>query len=844
MSNGTVNISVQLYWPYKLPGNYQGAVSVSFYTPEQTSYGRLVSDYTTGNQVKLASRFEENKIPEIKEPDIKLWYDPGNFIVCDKKPAKAVYYDIEGKRQNEQSINQHDNPFEKTENCINLQNRGISGEQVVFTAHVHLKTHSNPKYSRKWQTCGKICVLGKYILQNVPVFLPVFLRSSYVIDKVNRGTVIAWLRINADSMVTRYLGSVSTLTFEQRLFAMFLRNVRHEKYMMSKHDKFKTESGGLSISYASHYADGVLFDSNKFIADASAMNVKQDHIDWLVGTSPQSSFYYMKPVATAAYFLQNLRECMALHNMTPKQFVDAVEELYNYKDSGGKTLDELESDDESTKEFKHRMRRLINDVVRVFYLYFITRPYAPDISFYEEDGEIKVVDGDFTDAFNMGDCEDGAIGIHKMIMTMLFHNWQADRGYQNLTKTSFFIFSDNQDKIVFDALRLCTAMLGVPVGIVGESRSPETNKKGGGHMYGALIPLHRYVEALYDDTVDNINYASLFGGIKPETRRQKHIDKANDWFLRQFGRKYPGDFERIIALESTMIATPRYDSHRHFHPQVDLAYGLMLCWLKEKGMMSCGWFNITYKHLLGQKAHDVDGKEYIKEVHHLSARAFSSSYLKIFEDITDYNSAFYFQALDGSQRPNALTFDQLFLEPTNFRLVPSDPGGPKDEAEAGSKIVNKGEYDAELFLEHQIHRPDPLIDVGVADIFNDEQWKELAKCIMNGSEYEKDMYEKDVSLHGEDYAKEAYSISETVQKQAVDRFGGYENVRGLVDKFNGFKRSDITEESHLTFYVYSWYPKSLLDVFDLISSIKKVDSIRVLKYGWCTAVVVNISINE
>jgi hypothetical protein len=390
------------------------------------------------------------------------------------------------------------------------------------------------------------------------------------------------------------------------------------------------------------------------------------------------------------------------------------------------------------------------------------------------------------------------------------------------------------DRDLFDSLRLCTAMLGLPVGIVGESRSPETNKKGGGHMYGALIPLEKYIKALYTRFLVPVSWVDLMGG-KKTSNVDEYLEKGRQWFLKTFGRRYPGDLDKVMALESTMFATPRYDSHTHVHEGVAEAYQILLIGLRDKGMISCGWFNITYTHLLGMAAIDENGADFRKEVHHLSDRGFTSAYLYMFDYITDYNTAFYFQSLCDEQQPNGLYFNQLFCDKdSSFILIPSDPGSKNNQT------VSRQEYEAELFLDKQIHRPDPLLDIETEDVFNDEQWANLALCLMNQQTYTESMYTKDQQEHSDAYKKEAYS--EFANPNSICALS-YEQIKEIVTVFNAIPRSAITDKSHVTLFVYAWYPSVLLDIYYFYTSVGAV-SIRLLKYGWCTAVVFNISTTQ
>jgi hypothetical protein len=783
---------VKLYWPVTLTENNPGAVSVAFYTPIQKSYAHIVTDYkNTDAGSDIRPRFEEKSYPR-DGGNLTLSFDRKQFFNTTQPPANVSTYNKNGDVLNTgYTLSPASGP-----SVLHL-NTVFDAECVVFTAHVYVKTHVSVNFSRKWQTCGKICVLGKYLRANRPICLPVFLQSARQVDEIKEDMIFAWLYVNSNFTCT---STQQPLTFEARLYAMFLRNVRHEECLRKEVLKFKEKERGLCISYSSHYADGVLVNKPKWMKDHP--EITEDQLIWLLGTSPQSSFYYTQPVATAQFFLQNLKQCLDLHSMSFSDFIATVRGLYALPRNEHALSDEND-------ETIHHLKRLISDVIKVYYLYFITRPYAPDISFQVVNGStLQGCSGDFTDAFNMGDCEDGAIGIHKLMMTMWFNKWDEDASFLRLSK---------EDKEVFRFLRLCTGMLGLPVGVVGESKSPVSGKIGGGHMYGVVLPLKKYIQVLYgrkEDVGDSPLVLSVY-------------KKACAWFLASFGGDYPGDLPYIIALESTMFATPRYDTYTHVHSGVKEAYGKLQEWLNTNELNSCGWGNITYTHLMGLEAINKDRVTFRQQVHYLSVRGFTSSYLHFLTDFTDYNTAFYFQSLIDQETPNGLYGDDLFTvskKPHPFALIPSDE-------------VTKEQYEEELWLNAQIHRPDPVLDVGVTDIFNDEQWVHLATAILSGNSYTRAEYEQDCAAHGERYAKEAYN-PKAPKKHSICSMSP-DTVSSDMKNINAFiqlPRSDTTELSHVTMFVYSWYPESVQQMLELYH-VLGAHSVRVISYGWCTAVI-------
>ena len=795
---------VKLYWPVTLTENNPGAVSVAFYTPIQRSYAHIVTDYkNTDAGSDIRPRFEEKSYPD--KGNLAITFDRKQFFNRTQPPGHVSSYTKNGELLDTGFTRV---PLSGTSTLY--LNTEFDAECVVFTAHVYIKTHVSVNFSRKWQTCGKICVLGKYLRANRPVCFPVFLPSARQVDEIKEDMIFAWLYVNPNLTCTK---TSQPLTFEARLYAMFLRNVKQEECLRKEVLKFKEKERGLCISYSSHYADGVLINRPKWKKEHP--EITDDQLIWLLGTSPQSSFYYTQPVATAPFFLDNLRQCLNLHSMSFSEFNAAVQELYVLPRHENALSD-------TQNENIHKLKRLISDVIKVYYLYFITRPYAPDISFKVVNGStLQGCSGDFTDAFNMGDCEDGAIGIHKLMMTMWFNKWDADPSFMSLSK--------EEDKETFRFLRLCTGMLGLPVGVVGESKSPVSGKLGGGHMYGVVLPLKKYIQVLYGRKEDV--------GDSPLVLRV--YEKACAWFMDSFGGAYPGDLPYIIALESTMFATPRYDTYTHVHPGVKEAYAKTQEWLNTNELNSCGWGNITYTHLMGLEAINKDRIKFRQQVHYLSVRGFTSSYLHFLTDFTDYNTAFYFQSHIDEETPNGLYGDDLFGSTPSggdsgsnvshpFALIPSDQ-------------VTKEQYEEELWLNAQIHRSDPVLDVGVVDIFNDEQWTHLADAVLKGRRYTPAEYEEDCAAHGERYAREAYNPL-APKKHSICSMSTETVSKDLetINRFIQLPRSDTTKLSHLTMFVYSWYPESVNQILELYE-VMGASSVRVIPYGWCTAVIFMIA---
>lgn len=796
MSSSKCTISLQLFWPNKLTETNPGTLCLGLYCPAAQSITRLVKGR---DGLWVPKPRVEHKSFDNHSNEINVTYNNSNFCTYAMPTQEGLWYSIEGE-QTQHGIDGYNYDTNKSFYLPCLQDR--SEEEVLFTAHLWVKTHPNPSYSRKWQTCAKVCVLGKHLKHKGPVTLPLFLRSTYAIEGIKRDVVLAYIRINTAGIQDGFFNT-TTEPFTNRILRAFERNDTQEAHIVEEWDRSpnqKPQVKGLCISYPSHYANGVMFPMDQS---------KQSSMDWKVGTTPQSAFYHKSPVVDPLYLLQNLRQCLALHALSEYKFYQCVQLL---QEPGMRILladgfrlrkkSEASSDYKSLlsemkrkygKEFfedVHLFSQLLNDVVRVYTMYFVTRPYAPDISFSIEDEKplVKVVMGDFTEPFNMGDCEDGAIGINKMIMTVLFH--EVDMRKLN-----------QADMMLYEAFRCCTAMIGIPIGIVGESESPISGKDGGGHMFGAMVPLMRYTEAIY-----------------PGDQTKKN--QAAQWFANSFGFEYPGDFIFTTALESTMFATPRYDLHSHVHEGVVEAYGRMIGWFKKNDLNTCGWGNLTYTHLLGAQGVNKEGKSFERVMHHLGVKAFSASCLYIFKP---ENKSTSFLLADESGSIGLLS-TTMFESENPIRMIRCELD------------ISEAQHKEDCILDVLIHRPDPYIRPSVPDEFNDEQYAGIYASIMNRKEYTKETHEADLASHDAVWQAEAYSPMSSA-KSNVDRT--YDEIRGDIDYLNAHQcDAFVVKPSHLTVFVYAMHPKAVMQLRSLHQTVG--GGIVFMPYGWCTAVVFNL----
>ncbi len=163
------------------------------------------------------------------------------------------------------------------------------------------------------------------------------------------------------------------------------------------------------------------------------------------------------------------------------------------------------------------------DVVRVATIHVTTWPYVSDRTFENSTTEIM---GDSFDAdwSCAGDCEDKEVVVMRILSLLLEK-------------------SDWKTKAV-NVMRQCVALLGLPVGISGKSRSPMDEKEVTGHMFGACLPfpiLHHMI------TKKELNGEEL------------------EYFKSKFGFKKKANVcfpKHIVVLEAIMMGTPYYFERR------------------------------------------------------------------------------------------------------------------------------------------------------------------------------------------------------------------------------------------------------------------------------------------
>ncbi len=344
---------------------------------------------------------------------------------------------------------------------ISLKIHTESPEDVLFVIHVWTKVHVNCEISMKWQSCGRVCVLGKYLKDDHPICLPLGLRSAdFVTGK--QGVVVGHVVLTPSESLN------FKKTTDRPLHDVLMHELipfiqKQDDFLSSCKNQFPKTVQEYVLSPASIFADGLL---HPLYPSLPLMQV-------YYGSSPQSYWLYRGPCATADFFLERLRDCLSLHGTSEKEFIRLVQEMKA-----------------GHEETSHHLRCRA-DIVRVYTTYFTTRPYAPDKSFFFDGDFIRSIIGDFYEPFHMGDCEDGGIGIHQLWLTMLLHEW-------------------GKQTALFTALRQGTALLGAPIGIVGKSQSPITGKKGEGHMFGCILPWERFVFALGNNPAYRTRFTTWF----------------------------------------------------------------------------------------------------------------------------------------------------------------------------------------------------------------------------------------------------------------------------------------------------------------------------------------------
>lgn len=391
--------------------------------------------------------------------------------------------------------------------------------EIAFGIHSYVRTprQSNENSHESWQWIGACLIRKIHAREYETLQQPIFMwsdarmnteKSSEDSQFYHEEFAIVqneWQNTRMECNFDELSACIDSCTRVVANEFLAMKNARKRKDFDESYDEDQWKT---RMSTFNTHLEGLCFDPTNIKIPIEGKELIPPEF---MGATAQAWYVYDKPVVDGKWLVARLDEAFWLHQYDKRNYVKDVQAIVQGKNPPAE-------------------RKLLTDVVRIATMHSTSSPYTEDKRRFE-DGTSKDSDTYTSGLTVPGDCEDGAYAAYMIYMSILFGTW-TDLNAKDLANVK--------------ALQRLAAYLGMPVCITGTAASPKSthkSKSAGTHAYGAVIPYHTFVCALFDE---------------PEDQTQ-----AMNIFKERFGFEAPSEDVVSLAMETTLFCTPLLAHHEH-----------------------------------------------------------------------------------------------------------------------------------------------------------------------------------------------------------------------------------------------------------------------------------------